>query len=120
VGRAGRLREPWTGEALGPAGGVRASVGDMALLLGSLLSGSAPGMGALEPVAPFGMGARIGAAWVTLEHRGRSIVWHNGGTGGFRAWAGLDRGAGVGVAVLTATSASMNRHGFALLAEHGG
>lgn len=116
--RRGRSREPWTGEALGPAGGIRASIQDMARLAAALLDGSAPGIGALEPVAPFGGGTRIGAGWVVTKIDGRAITWHNGGSGGFRSWLGLDRTAGTGVVVLSATSSSVDRHGFALLAEH--
>lgn len=113
----GKPREPWTGEALGPAGGIRASIQDMARLAVALLDGSAPGIAALDPVAPFGGGTRIGAGWIITEVDGRSITWHNGGSGGFRSWLGLDRAAGAGAVILSATSASVDRHGFALLAE---
>lgn len=115
--RRGRPRQPWTGEAVAPAGGIRASIGDMARLMAALLDGSAPGTSALDPVAPFGKGARIGAGWITITVKGRSITWHNGGTGGFRSWAGLDRDAGTGAVVLSATSASVDRHGLLLLTE---
>lgn len=115
--KRGRPREPWTGEALGPAGGIRASVQDMARLASALLDGTAPGLAALDPVAPFGGGTRIGAGWITTTIGGRSITWHNGGSGGFRSWLGIDRTAGTGAVILSATSASVDRHGFALLAE---
>jgi hypothetical protein len=85
--------------------------------MASLLDGSAPGVAALDPVARFGAGARIGAAWITIGARGREVTWHNGGTGGFRSWLGLDRGAGAGVAVVSATSASVDPPGFTLLKE---
>lgn len=118
--RSGRPREPWTGEALGPAGGIRASVDDLATLVGALLDGSAPGVAALDPVAPFSRGLQIGAAWMVLDLRGRAITWHNGGTGGFRSFVGLDRAAGLGAVVLSATSASVDRLGFDLLAALAG
>ena len=54
---------------------------------------------------------------MTLEVKGRAVTWHNGGTGGFRSWVGLDRKAGTGVVLLTATAASVDRHGFRLLAK---
>ncbi|MFI7637506.1 serine hydrolase domain-containing protein [Nonomuraea sp. NPDC049400] len=116
--RRGRPREPWTGEAIGPAGGIRASIQDMARLVAALLDGSAPGISALDPVAPFSKGARIGAGWITIDVKGRQITWHNGGTGGFRSWAGLDRDSGTGAVILSATSASVDRPGFMLLTEH--
>jgi CubicO group peptidase (beta-lactamase class C family) len=116
--RSGRPKQPWTGVALAPAGGIRASIRDMAGLLQALLDGSAPGLSALDPVANFlGRAARIGAAWMTLEVKGRQITWHNGATGGFRSWIGLDRDAHTGVVLLSATAASVDRHGFALLQE---
>ena len=83
------VQEPWTGEAIAPAGGLRAPITDLARLVAALLDGSAPGLAALDPVADFsGPRVRIGAAWITLEHQGREITWHNGGTGGFRSWLG--------------------------------
>lgn len=114
---SGKPRQAWTGAALGPAGGLRAPISDMAGLTRAVLDGRAPGVAALDPVAPFGKGAQIGAAWITIEHAGRTITWHNGGTGGFRSWMGLERASGCGVVLLSATSASVDRHGFAMLAE---
>jgi CubicO group peptidase (beta-lactamase class C family) len=115
--RRGRQRAPWTGEAIAPAGGIRASIRDMAALVAALLDGSAPGIDAVEPVAKFSGGVRIGAAWMTLNYKGRAITWHNGGTGGFRSWMGLDRNAGTGIVILTASTASADRHGFTLLRD---
>ncbi|WP_436498844.1 serine hydrolase domain-containing protein [Actinokineospora sp. HUAS TT18] len=115
--KRGKEQQPWTGEAVGPAGGVRATIGDMARLTAALLDGTAPGVAALDPVSPFAGPARIGAAWLTLGRDGRSITWHNGGTGGFRSWMGLDRPAGTGVVVLSAVSMSVDRAGFALLSK---
>ncbi|MEU8380585.1 serine hydrolase domain-containing protein [Streptosporangium sp. NPDC048865] len=120
IGRSGsgRVRQPWTGEAVGPAGGIRASIEDMARLTSALLDGTAPGIGALDPVARLsGPAVRIGAAWITVEVKKRHITWHNGGTGGFRTWLGVDRAAGTGAVVMSATSVSVDRHGFGLLAR---
>ena len=113
--RSGRSREPWTGEALGPAGGIRASIGAMARLTEALLDGSAPGCTALDPVRDFSRGLRIGAAWLTLSAQGHELTWHNGGTGGFRSWMGLDRHRRRGVVVLSATTRSVDRIGHRLL-----
>lgn len=115
--RRGRPRQPWTGEAVAPAGGIRASITAMARLTEALLDGTAPGLGALDPVEPFGVGARIGAAWVAIRVKDRTVTWHNGGTGGFRSWLGLDREAGTGAVILSATSAPVDRHGLTLLTE---
>ncbi|MFE6222834.1 MULTISPECIES: serine hydrolase domain-containing protein [unclassified Streptomyces] len=113
--RRGRPREPWTGEALGPAGGIRADIGSMARFTAALLDGTAPGTAALDPVVPFGAGTRIGAAWITLRVRDLTVTMHNGGTGGFRSWLGLDRASGTGAVVLAGAAVSVDRAGFALL-----
>lgn len=115
--RSGRATEPWTNDAIGPAGGVRASIADLAVLVSALLDGSAPGIGALDPVRNFsGKAARIGAGWMTLETPTGPVTWHNGGTGGFRSWLGLDRGAATGFVVVSANTRSVDRCGFDYLA----
>jgi CubicO group peptidase (beta-lactamase class C family) len=115
--RFGRPRQPWTGEALGPAGGIRSSIADLARLAEAILDGSAPGLAALTPVDSLAGRTRIGAAWITIEGKGGSLVLHNGGTGGFRSWIGLDRNAGIGAVVLSATTASVDRAGFMLVMD---
>jgi serine-type D-Ala-D-Ala carboxypeptidase/endopeptidase len=50
-------------------------------------------------------GLEIALGWHVLKPpSGREIVWHNGGTGGFRAWTGFDPANGLGVVVLSNTS----------------
>jgi CubicO group peptidase (beta-lactamase class C family) len=46
-------------------------------------------------------GSRVGLAWITTEVGERTVVWHNGGTGGFGSFIGVDAAARRGVAVLT-------------------
>lgn len=120
----GRRADPWVGEALGPAGGLRADVSDMATLARALVVGEAPGVGALSPRGPLGED-RIGWAWITtvMPGSGRTIVWHNGGTGGFTSFIGIDRAAGTAVVVLSALGYSSGRvtaSGFDLLERVGG
>ncbi|GAA4406855.1 hypothetical protein GCM10023168_22270 [Fodinibacter luteus] len=115
--RRGRPMQPWTGEALGPAGGIRSTADDLGRLMKAVLDGTAPGLSALEPVTRLSGPVRVGAAWLTLERRGVALTWHNGGTGGFRSVVVLDRAAGAGVAVVSATARSVDRAGFALVEE---
>ena len=115
--RFGRPLPAWVGEGLAPAGGVRATIGTMRGFLSSILDGSARGLSALEPVSKYSSRVGIGAGWITLEFQGRAITWHNGSTGGFSSWIGLDRDAGVGVVVLAAMHGSVDRQGFRLLTE---
>jgi CubicO group peptidase (beta-lactamase class C family) len=121
TGRSGHPRQAWTGEALGPAGGIRSSITDMARLAAALLDGTAPGVAAIEPTAVFMRGARIGAGWLTLDVKRpkarRQVTFHDGGTGGFRSFLGIDRTVDVGVIVLTATARSVTAPGLRLLTD---
>lgn len=120
--RGGRPRAPWTGEALAPAGGIRSTVTDMTTLMSALLDGSAPGVGALDPVTRVAGPASIGAAWMSVPRKAGVLTWHNGQTGGFASWLGLDRAHGHGVVVLSSCSRSVDRVGMDLLdrlAGHG-
>lgn len=114
--RRGRPVEAWTGEALAPAGGVRCTLPDLERLLTALVDDSAPGIEALDPVATMrGDRLRVGAAWLVLRLRERTVTWHNGGTGGFRSMVCLDRDGGTGVALVSATARSVDRAALALL-----
>lgn len=62
------------GEAIGPAGGIRSTIGDLAILVAALLDRSAPGIAALDPVRDFAPRTRIGAAWITIDLKGTAIA----------------------------------------------
>lgn len=115
----GRVVDPWASGAIGPAGGVRASITAMAGFARALLDGTAPGIAALDPVADFaGPAMRIGAGWMTTNARGRGpLTWHNGGTGGFRSWLGLRRDLGLGVVVLVSTTRAADPLGLSLFIQ---
>jgi CubicO group peptidase (beta-lactamase class C family) len=120
----GRTADPWLGPAIGPAGGARADIDDMARLARALLDGSAPGIDALDPRAAYHDDA-IGWAWLTtrLPEPDRTVVWHNGGTGGFTAFLGLDRKAGTAVVALSALGeppSAITLAGLRMLHEEGG
>ncbi|AUS77054.1 serine hydrolase [Actinoalloteichus sp. AHMU CJ021] len=116
---SGRTVAAWAGESMAPAGGLRIHADDLAVLLSALLDGTAPGMDALEPRGELGPD-RIGWAWITTETEdGRQVVWHNGHTSGFAAFLGVDREAGTGVALVSATGQWVDAAGWELLARSG-
>ncbi len=117
--RAGRVVEPWANDAIAPAGGVRASAADLAVLLRAMLDRTVAGADALEPTVPFVRTIRIGAGWLTGPMLRRTVTWHNGGTGGFRSFVGIDRHHGVGVALVSASTRSVDGAGARLLVEAG-
>lgn len=92
------------------AGGLRSTVNDLlkflAANLGLTKTPLAPAMAAtIANPRPAGRPKMtIGLAWHILTNNDRQIVWHNGGTGGYRTFIGFDLKARVGVVVLSNTN----------------
>ncbi|HTA43610.1 MAG TPA: serine hydrolase [Bryobacteraceae bacterium] len=103
------------------AGALRSSANDMLTFLEAFLgykeSPLAPAMKAmLEVRRPMGQ-MEIGLGWLISSADGREIAWHNGGTRGFRSFAGYDPKERIGVVVLSNvfTFAGIDDIGFHLL-----
>jgi D-alanyl-D-alanine-carboxypeptidase/D-alanyl-D-alanine-endopeptidase len=100
----------WDFPTLPGAGALRSTVNDMLTFLGANLgyvqSPLAPAMKAMLDVSrPAGdADLTIGLGWLTRVSPAPKIVWHNGGTGGYRSWIGFDPAARVGVVVLSNAS----------------
>jgi CubicO group peptidase (beta-lactamase class C family) len=112
----GRKEAPWIQDGYAPAGGVVSSSGDLALLLQSRLRGI--GVEALAPKRDFEDGDKIGMFWITSPLRGtdHAMVWHNGGTGGYRSFVGLDLERKRAVVVLSDVAANVDDFAQELLA----
>ena len=117
--RSGREVEPWANEAIAPAGGVRSSAADLAVLLRAMLDRTRRRRRGARPGGAVGGRLRIGAGWLTGPMLRRTVTWHNGGTGGFRSFVGIDRDHGVGVALVSASTRSVDGAAARLLAEAG-
>ncbi|HEX6587867.1 MAG TPA: serine hydrolase [Longimicrobiales bacterium] len=98
---------PWTFDALAGAGALRSSAADMISYLAAQLDPPVDSLGVAirltqEPRAEFGTNRRIGLGWMIRDNSdGRSVWWHNGGTGGFASLAAFDPARGVAVVVLS-------------------
>ena len=57
----------------------------------------------------------VGLNWITRTTDGQRTVWHNGGTAGFRTFAGFDPDAGRAVVVLTNSGIGADDIGFHIL-----
>jgi D-alanyl-D-alanine-carboxypeptidase/D-alanyl-D-alanine-endopeptidase len=95
----------WDLPALAGAGALRSSTKDMLTFVEAFLGyRESPLMAAmkatLEVRRPAGQ-AEVGLGWLIFRSHGRDIAWHNGGTGGFRAFVGCDPQARTGVVVLS-------------------
>ena len=58
---------------------------------------------------------RVGLAWQTGHGTNRAIVWHGGGTGGYRTLIAFDPAKRIGVIVLTNFASGADDIGFHLL-----
>lgn len=119
--RRGRVTPDWHLPALAGAGALRASIRDLLVLLRAHLD---PPSTPLEPATRLVMVPRaqisrplfVGLGWHILDRKGGARWWwHNGGTGGFRSFVGLDPAARRAVAVLANDPRSVDRIGHLLL-----
>jgi CubicO group peptidase (beta-lactamase class C family) len=113
----------WDLPTLAGAGALRSNVNDLLTFLSAELgytkSNLAPAMAAMlaqrRPASP---GLEVGLAWhvSTRKPNRNEIVWHNGGTGGYRSFVGFDLQRRVGVVLLsnTSTDAGVDDIGFHL------
>lgn len=114
----------WDLGALAGAGALRSSANDMltflAANLGYVKSPLAPAMASmLAERRKTGIPAfpEIGLGWLIAKPSSYEIVFHNGGTGGYRSFVGFDPKTRVGVVVLsnTFTAAGVDDIGMHLL-----
>lgn len=97
----------WDLPTLAGAGALRSTANDMlaflAANLGYTKSPLAPAMAAMLTLRrPTGVGdLEIALGWHVFKSNGKEIVWHNGGTGGYRSFFGFDPKTQVGVVVLS-------------------
>ncbi|MFN0181527.1 MAG: serine hydrolase [Gemmatimonadales bacterium] len=119
--KAGNVVPNWDLPTLAGAGALRSSVNDMFKYLAANLDSTSRPLGRVfatthtsrtETGAP---GVAVGMAWHILKTPGGSIVWHNGGTGGYRTFMGFDRSKQVGVIMLTNSSISADDVGLHLI-----
>ena len=112
---AGKPAANWDFDALAGCGALRSTANDMLRYLKANMGAGplAPAMAlAHQPRADMDPGTRIGLAWMTTK---QGIVWHNGGTGGYRSFIGFTADGRHGVVVLTNIAVAADDLGFATL-----
>jgi serine-type D-Ala-D-Ala carboxypeptidase/endopeptidase len=106
---SGNVTSNWDFQAIAGAGAVRSSIRDMVKFLAASMGVTNTGLRQTiarteEPRRDAGgMGRRIGLAW-HIDTDG--VVWHNGGTGGYRSFVGFSKNTGRGVVVLANSAAA--------------
>jgi D-alanyl-D-alanine-carboxypeptidase/D-alanyl-D-alanine-endopeptidase len=104
---AGAVTSNWDLPTFAGAGAIRSNAVDMLKFAAANLH---PDAGPLQRAMAFAQQPRasagnpatqIGLNWIVAHGRGDTIVWHNGGTGGYRSFIGLDHATKSAVVILT-------------------
>ena len=105
---AGHVVANWDLPTLAGAGAIRSTTNDMLKFLDANLH---PERGPLQRAMAFAHQERapagamgIGLNWLTVHAGSDTIVWHNGGTGGYRTFIGFEPSRKLGVVVMTNTT----------------
>jgi CubicO group peptidase (beta-lactamase class C family) len=104
----GHLTQNWDVRGIPAAGALRSSTNDMLKFATSALTNDGP-LGpafalAERPRRTLAASQRIGLNWLIAPCGPIEIVWHNGGTGGYRSYIGLDKRNQRAVVILTNSS----------------
>ena len=116
--QAGSVVGNWDITGLAAAGALRSTVNDMLKFLAANMDSTSSPLGrilaATHSRRQFASGAlmNVGLGWHVRPKPDGEIVWHNGGTGGYRSFTGFDPGRRTGVVVLTNASTSADDIGF--------
>ncbi len=118
---AGALVPNWDVVTLEGAGALRSTVNDMLKFARASLemdAGRLPKLMQLthevrRPTGTPGLG--IGLAWHIRRLGENDIVWHNGGTAGYRTWIGFDKRRRIAAVVLTNSQQNNDDLGYTLL-----
>jgi CubicO group peptidase (beta-lactamase class C family) len=100
----------WDLPTLAGAGALRSTANDLLTFLAANIgidqSPLAPSMAAMIAARrPTGTpNLEIALGWHIWTRNGHEIIWHNGGTGGYRTWIGFEPKTRTGVVVLSNTS----------------
>lgn len=110
----------WTFDVIAPAGGWFSTVPDMLRFAAAALDPPASLARAfalaMEPRLETGTAnVRIGLGWHVFEQNGTAITWHNGQTGGYHGFIGVDTERGTGAVVLANAATNIDDIGLHLL-----
>lgn len=117
----GMVMPNWDLPALAGAGALRSTMNDMLKFLRANLDTSDARLPRLMQQThvvrrPVGKDMSIGMNWLIRSMNGRDVVWHNGGTGGYRTWIGFDKTRKIGAIVLGNSAIGYDDLGFELVA----
>lgn len=112
----GQPTPAWSLGAFAGAGALRASTAQMLALLEAARLGRAPfDAGAQLEQARLHATGSVGLGWMRTEKHGDRIVWHNGGTGGFRSFFGYSELSGRAVMLMANGTVDLDALGMHLI-----
>lgn len=117
----GMVMPNWDLPALAGAGALRSTMNDMLKFARANLDSSGARLPRLMQQThvvrrSVGKDMSIGMNWLIRSINGRDVVWHNGGTGGYRTWIGFDKTRQIAAIVLTNSAIGNDDLGFELVA----
>lgn len=112
-------RQAWTFDAMAGAGALWSTVTDQVRFLRAQLDPPDGVLGEAVRLSqrPLVERGRTGQAmaWMRVTGRDGTLLWHNGGTAGFRSFVGVDPGRRRAAVVLGSSDRSVDREGFRLV-----
>jgi D-alanyl-D-alanine-carboxypeptidase/D-alanyl-D-alanine-endopeptidase len=119
----GKPASLWTWDVLAGAGALHGTAEDLLVFLAAELglreSKLRPAMEATQKPRRDAdkQGVRIGLGWLImpLPKTNQELLWHNGGTAGYRSFVGFVKATKTGVVVLSNSDASVDAVGFEVL-----
>jgi serine-type D-Ala-D-Ala carboxypeptidase/endopeptidase len=118
---AGNVVPNWDIGVLEGAGALRSTANDMLRFARANLDPSQNRLARIlrdthQVRAPTGRSdMSMALGWLVRQVDGHAIVWHNGGTGGYRTWIGFDETRRIAAVVLTNSSQGADDLGYLLL-----
>lgn len=103
----GAATHHWNLADTNPAGGIRSTLADMVLYLKANMTDAMPAIALSHKETFKAEKDAIGLGWFLYPVKGDTLIWHNGGTGGFTSYTGYLKDSKAGVVVLS-NSASQN------------
>lgn len=116
----GKVVENWDIPTLAGAGAIRSSTSDMAKFISANIGYvNSPLMEKMELTHQIRHDKAgemsVAMSWHIKKGDNGDVIWHNGGTGGYRTFTGFVKETGIGVVLLTNSSAGADDIGFYLL-----
>ena len=115
----GKVTSAWDMNTLAGAGGIRSTVNDLVKYVMANMTAAPKELQEainLTHKTTFNKDKNvIGLGWVLPSKTNSNLYFHNGGTGGFRSFAGFDKERQIGIVILSNATESVDGIGFGLL-----